>query len=169
MLQKICISLGGVACLPPYYLVLDYYINAIPEVFYAELHALPVLALAIILSKKTWNDYESVMRHIQTVLLILVTVYLIADAIQSATIMDALIIGVLSILSLLAGMRYQLKSYFFVGIGTLLFNVIYQTRPYWGNLPWWAYLLIAGILFISIASYNEWKKQRDGEGKLEKS
>ncbi|WP_339234202.1 hypothetical protein [Oceanobacillus sp. FSL W7-1281] len=168
MLQKICISLGGIACLPPYYLVLDHYINAIPEVLYAELHALPVLALAIILSKKTWNDYEPVMRHVQTVLLILVTVYLIADAIQSATIMDALIIGVLSIASLLAGMHYQLKSYFFVGIGTLLFNVIYQTRPYWGNLPWWAYLLIAGILFISIASYNEWKKQREGEGKLEK-
>ncbi|GGP07240.1 hypothetical protein [Oceanobacillus neutriphilus] len=168
MLQKIFITVGGVACLPPYYLVLDHYIYIIPEVIYAELQALPVLALAIILSKKTWHNYESLMRHIQTVLLIIVTVYLIADAIQSATILDALIIGILSIVSLLAGMRYQLKSYFFVGIGTLLFNVIYQTRPYWGNLPWWAYLLIAGILFISIASYNEWKKQREGEGKLEK-
>ncbi|WP_152655390.1 hypothetical protein [Oceanobacillus sp. CFH 90083] len=168
MLQKIFITLGGVACLPPYYLVLDHYIDTIPEVIYAELQGLPVLALAIIFTKKTWHEYKSLMRHIQTVLLILVTVYFIADAIQSATILDALIIGVLSIISLLAGMRYQLKSYFFVGIGTLLFNVIYQTRPYWGNLPWWAYLLIAGILFISIASYNEWKKQREGEGKLEK-
>ncbi|MCT1902151.1 hypothetical protein [Oceanobacillus sojae] len=168
MLQKIFITVGGVACLPPYYLVLDHYTDIIPEVIYAELQALPVLALAIILSQKTWQDYQSLMRHIQTALLIVVTVYLIADAIQSATILDALIIGILSIISLLAGMRYQLKSYFFVGIGTLLFNVIYQTRPYWGNLPWWAYLLIAGILFISIASYNEWKKQREGEGKLEK-
>ncbi|WP_420851777.1 hypothetical protein [Oceanobacillus jeddahense] len=168
MLQKLFVTIGGVACLAPYYLVLDYYISAIPEVLYAELQALPVLALAIILSKKTWHEYESLMRHVQTVLLIIVTVYLIADAMQSATIMDALIIGILSIVSLLAGMRYQLKSYFFVGIGTLLFNVIYQTRPYWGNLPWWAYLLIAGVLFISIASYNEWKKQQDGEGKIEK-
>ncbi|WP_339282859.1 hypothetical protein [Oceanobacillus sp. FSL K6-3682] len=168
MLQKIFITVGGIACLPPYYLVLDHYTDIIPEVIYAELQALPMLALAIILSRKTWQDYQSLMRHIQTALLIVVTVYLIADAIQSATILDALIIGILSIISLLAGMRYQLKSYFFVGIGTLLFNVIYQTRPYWGNLPWWAYLLIAGILFISIASYNEWKKQREGEGKLEK-
>ncbi len=168
MLRNVCITIGGVAWLAPYYLVLGHYSDAVPEVIYGELQALPILALAILLSKKTWHDYGALMRHIQTVLLIVVTVYLIADAIQSGTILDALIIGVLSIVSLLAGMHYQLKSYFFVGIGTLLFNVIYQTRPYWGNLPWWAYLLIAGILFIGIASYNEWKKQREGEGKLEK-
>ena len=64
-------------------------------------------------------------------------------------------------------MRYQIKDYFLVGIGTLLFNLIYQTRPFWGNLPWWAYLLFAGLLFITIASYNEWKKQQDDDGKFE--
>ncbi|MFD1065977.1 hypothetical protein [Oceanobacillus locisalsi] len=168
MPRKICITIGGLAWLAPYYLLLGHYSDAVPKVIYGELQALPILALAILLSKKTWHNHGALMRHIQTVLLIMITIYLIADAIQSGTILDALIIGILSIVSLLAGMHYQLKSYFFVGIGTLLFNVIYQTRPYWGNLPWWAYLLIAGILFIAIASYNEWKKQRDGEGKVEK-
>ncbi|WP_235182521.1 hypothetical protein [Gracilibacillus boraciitolerans] len=28
------------------------------------------------------------------------------------------------------------------------------------------YLLVAGIIFITIASYNEWSKQRESEGKL---
>ncbi|KRG09804.1 hypothetical protein ACA29_22110 [Lederbergia galactosidilytica] len=48
----------------------------------------------------------------------------------------------------------------------MLFNVMYQTRPYWGNMPWWGYLLIVGLLLITIASYNEWQKQRKSEGKL---
>lgn len=168
VLQKVLITLGAVTCLAPYYLILEEYINFIPELVHAELEALPILGLSIILTKKTWSHYGQWMRQIQTVLLIGVTVYLIADAMNSATIFDALIIGILSIISMLAGMHYQMKSYFFVGIGTLLFNVIYQTRPYWGNLPWWVYLLFAGILFIAIASYNEWKKQQDGEGRLEK-
>jgi len=44
-------------------------------------------------------------------------------------------------------------------------NVFLQTRPFWGALPWWAYLLIAGALLITVASYNEWHKQKTSKGK----
>jgi hypothetical protein len=66
----------------------------------------------------------------------------------------------LALVSIVAGMQLRTKSYFFVGIWVLLFNVMYQTKEYWGNMPWWGYLLIAGTTLIGIASYNEWNKQR---------
>lgn len=165
--KNIFLSLAAISLLTPYNLLLLEYIDRIPELLHAELRAFPMFLLVIVLTKKVWSRYQPFARQIETSSLILLTIYLVVDAIQSGTIWDALIIGILSIVSLLIGMRYQIKDYFFVGVGTLIFNLIYQTRPFWGNLPWWAYLLFAGLLFIAIASYNEWKKQQDSEGQLE--
>lgn len=166
--KKSLVTLAVICLLPIYYHILFEYISYINPLFHAELIALPVMFLSIAISKKVWNDYRSAMTNLQTVILAGITVYLVYDAIQSQTIWDALIIGTLSIVSLLAGMKFHIKSYLFTGLATLIFNVIYQTKPYWGNLPWWVYLLVAGITFISVASYNEWKKQRKAEGQFVK-
>lgn len=100
------------------------------------------------------------MNLIQLAILLIVATYLIIDALASNTIWDAIIIGTLSLISLIAGMFFRIKSYFFVGIGVLLLNLFIQTKPFWGNLPWWIYLILAGSTLIGIASYNEWQKQR---------
>ncbi|MGP4041793.1 hypothetical protein ACTWP4_18095 [Gracilibacillus sp. D59] len=168
LMQKVFITIGALCFLPAYYLVLQEYLAYISDLFHAELVVLPILLLSIVLASKTWRSYQNIMTHIQSVILVLITVYLVSDAIRSNTVWDALIVGILSLVALLTGMKFQIKSYFFVGLGTLLFNVIYQTKPFWGTMPWWGYLLIAGITLIAIASYNEWKKQKNSEGKLEK-
>ena len=62
-------------------------------------------------------------------------------------------------------MQYRIKSYFFVGIGVLLLNVLLQTRPYWGNFPWWGYLIIAGLTLIGFASFYELQKQKKDKDK----
>ncbi|WP_117168645.1 hypothetical protein [Paraliobacillus sediminis] len=166
--RKVIVTLGSISFLPTYYIILEEYIPFISELFHTELRIFPVLFLSIILSLKTWKNYKTVMSHVQTVSLLVVTIILVLDAISSNTVRDALIVGGLSLLSLVIGAQFQIKSYFFIGIGTLLFNLIYQTKPYWGNMPWWAYLLLAGFILIGIASYNEWKKQRKEEGKIAK-
>ncbi|GAB2554615.1 hypothetical protein [Gracilibacillus alcaliphilus] len=164
--KKTLVTLSCISLLPAYYIVLEEYLELITPLLHAEFKALPILLLSILLAVRTWRHKKNIMNHVQTVILIFITVYLINDAIQSSTVWDAIIIGTLSLASFLTGMKLQIKSYFFVGLGTLLFNVMYQTRPYWGNLPWWGYLLIVGVLLIAIASYNEWQKQRESEGKL---
>src|SRR5699024_2015912 len=52
ILEKVLITLGGIAFLPPYYLILNEYIHLIPELVHAELKALPALILAIIIINK---------------------------------------------------------------------------------------------------------------------
>jgi hypothetical protein len=102
------------------------------------------------------------MNRVQTVVLLLVTAVLVMDGLESNTLYDAIIIGVLSLLSIISGMQYRIKSYFFVGIGVLLLNVLLQTRPLWGNFPWWGYLVVAGLTLIGFAGFNELQKQKDG-------
>ena len=105
------------------------------------------------------------MSMIQLIVLLIVTAILVTDALNSNTIYDAIIVGCLSLASILSGMHYRIKAYFFVGIGVLLLNVLLQTKPYWGNFPWWGYLIIAGLTLIGFASTYELQKQKKDNDK----
>lgn len=158
--------LAGGYLLEPYYRMLDQL--TIPVLFERELYVLPFIALGIYLSRCLKGAYVTLLQRIQWGILIGVALLLVQDGLQSNTVYDAIIVGTLSLLSILAGTMLRIKSYFFVGSGVLLLNVVLQTRSYWGNLPWWAYLLLAGSLLISVASYNEWNKQKRSKGETPK-
>ncbi len=158
--------LAGGYLLEPYYQVLDQLL--VPVMFERELYVLPFIVLGIYLERCLKGAYSTLIQRIQWGILIGVALLLVQDGLQSNTVYDAIIVGTLSLLSILAGTMFRIKSYFFVGSGVLLLNVVLQTRPYWGNLPWWAYLLLAGSLLISVASYNEWNKQKRSKGETPK-
>ncbi|GEN52778.1 hypothetical protein [Halobacillus faecis] len=143
-----------------YLMIVAAHNDYIPDLIIAEIQTLPVLFVLLFVRKNIWSAAAETMNYVQFAALLFISGYLVLDAIQSHTIWDAWIIGGLSLTSMVAGMQLRIKSYFLIGMGVLIFNIIYQTRPYWGNLPWWVYLLIAGLVLIGIASYNEWQKQR---------
>ncbi|MFT8322471.1 MAG: hypothetical protein ABF649_16380, partial [Bacillus sp. (in: firmicutes)] len=144
--------------LQPYYSVIDQL--PIPLYFSKESIVLPWLLLVIISKKIVAKTYMPIINRIEWGVLILVASLLIMDALQTSTIMDALIIGSLSVLSVISGFYFKYKSYFFVGVTVLLLNVMLQTKSYWGSFPWWAYLLIAGSILILVASFYEMQKQK---------
>ncbi|WLD94213.1 hypothetical protein [Alkalihalobacillus sp. AL-G] len=155
-----------IACgylLQPYYAVLMN--SSVPQLFERELYVLPWVVLAIFLKKVSDQQYKVIVNRVQWAVLVIVSLLLVQDGMASSTVYDAIIVGTLSLASMLGGMAYRIKSFFFVGSGVLLLNVFLQTRPYWGNLPWWGYLLIAGSILIAVASYNEWHKQKTSDGK----
>ena len=86
---------------------------------------------------------------------------LIIDALEGNTLNDALIIGIISLVALIVGFIMKYKSFFLAGTGTILLNVYMNTNSLWGQMPWWFYLIIGGIVLIAAASFLEWKKQKD--------
>lgn len=167
--QLIIKTLALLSGLIIYYIVIGNF--SIHPLWTAELNTLPWILLTIVLSKKVWVQHKGIMKNLQLAVLLIVAAVLVSDALDSNTIYDAIIVGTLSITSLIAGMHYKIKSYFFVGAGVLLLNLMLQTRPFWGNLPWWFYLLIGGITLIGLASFYEWQKQRvdqDGNNLLQR-
>jgi hypothetical protein len=152
------IVLGGVYLLQPYYAVING-LNIHP-LWEREVQVLPFIILIIFIRRMLKGRYSQITKPIQWAVLIIVSLLLIQDGLASNTIYDAIIVGSLSLLSMIAGMFLQVKSYFFTGAGVLMLNVFLQTRPYWGNMPWWVYLLIAGFILITVASINEWHKQK---------
>ncbi|WP_409270167.1 hypothetical protein V1499_12045 [Neobacillus sp. SCS-31] len=154
--------LSGAYLLQPYYGVISKL--SIPVLLEREAYVLPFVALIIYLRKTLKGMYTQLTGKLQWAVLIIAAIALIQDGLESNTVYDALILGTLSLVSMLAGMFYRIKSYFITGAGVLLLNLFLQTRPLWGNLPWWGYLLAAGTLLIGIASYNEWRKQHPEKG-----
>lgn len=153
---------GGLYLLEPYYSTV--FNLAIPDLWEREIMVLPGLVAVIYLRYCFREKYRRLSSQLQWGMLVVISLLLVQDGLESNTIYDALILGTLSLVSMLAGIFLKVKSYFFVGAGVLLLNVFLQTRPLWGNLPWWAYLLISGSILIIVASYNEWHKQKIAKG-----
>jgi hypothetical protein len=153
---------AGAYLLVPYYTVLSEL--EVHPLWIREAILLPLIVLHVFLQFLLRGRWNQLMGYIQWGVLLVVSLLLVQDGLASSTVYDALILGSLSLISLLAGMWLRVKAYFFIGSGVLLLNVLLQTRPFWGNLPWWGYLLIVGTLLISVASFNEWNKQKVAKG-----
>lgn len=156
--QKIMTTIAGLSLLYPYYVLLGNL--QIPVVIQTELYTLPWLVLQIVLSKKIWSHHQKIMQKIQLALLMVIAIILLLDTLQSDTLSDALLLGGLALLSILVGLYSRTKSYFFVGSVVLMLNLFIQTEPFWGRLPWWAYLLMAGFILVVGASFYEWQRQK---------
>ncbi|WHX38629.1 hypothetical protein QNH36_13045 [Mesobacillus sp. AQ2] len=154
--------LAGAYLLVPYYTVIGQI--EVPALLEREVYVLPFVGLVIFMRRMFKKQNAKIIDYIQWAVLVIVSLLLIQDGLASNTVYDALILGSLSLVSMLVGMWLRVKSYFFVGAGVLLLNLFLQTRPFWGNLPWWGYLLIAGSILISVASFNEWNKQKGAKG-----
>lgn len=145
-----------------FFLLLPYYsyltLISIPSYITSELVVLPWLVI-MIGTKKILRNGKQMLAYIEWGVVGTIALILAIDGYLSHTIYDAIILGGLAVLSILSGFYFRYKSYFFVGIGVLVLNVLLQTRPYWGNFPWWVYLLMAGSILITIASVYEMQKQ----------
>ncbi|MQR96276.1 hypothetical protein [Fictibacillus phosphorivorans] len=156
--KRILQTCSSLLVLFSYYSLLDQF--EIPVIIQTELIVLPWILLSYVITRKMWGISEQIANLVQYVLLGVIGITLMIDAIDSYQVMDAIILGSLSFASIIYGFISKQKSYFFTGLIVLLLNVLVQTRPYWGNMPWWVYLLLTGIFLIGFASYNEFKKQK---------
>ncbi|MBT2718388.1 hypothetical protein [Bacillus sp. ISL-57] len=142
----------------PYWVIADQL--TIPPVLEEEVNILPLFIVSTTLLRKIFVKGK-ITQYIESGIVILLFLALIIDAMAGNTIYDALIIGTVSLAAMLFGFMMKYKSYFIAGTGTILFNVYMNTNSMWGEMPWWLYLIIGGGLLIAIASFFEWKKQKD--------
>ncbi len=78
---------------------------------------------------------------------------------------DALFIGVAAIVLVIVGFLTKWTRWFTLGVVSSALIVLNLTWSFWTSIAWWIYLLVAGILLISLAAANEWSRQR-GESLL---
>jgi hypothetical protein len=156
--KRVVCTITILSILVPYYRLLN--LLPITSLYGAELTVFPWLPLTIILSKKVWREYKASMMNIEYGVVIFVALFLFKDVLLYNNFADALIFGVLSLIAIIVGTQYKIKAYFLTGTAGLFLNVAIQTKGFWSSIPWWGYLLLAGIMLIVLASINEMKKHR---------
>ncbi|WP_129596467.1 hypothetical protein [Anaerophilus nitritogenes] len=154
--KKIMKTITLITLMIPYYRFLNNI--QIPKIIQRELDLLPWIGIQMVASCKIWTVYKSLMRKIEWGILVVISIILLTDIVIYDETKDALIFGVLSLISVIGGMQFKKKSYFFVGIGSLIINVLIKNQRLWANIPWWGYLLITGIVLITTASIHEMQK-----------
>src|SRR5690625_6126518 len=111
---------GGIAyLLQPYYALLGYL--EIPSLIEREVYVLPFVGLVLLIKRVATDEHKTTINNVQWGVLVIVSVLLMVDALASSTIYDALLLGSLALVSMLAGFILQMKSFFFVGFVVLLF------------------------------------------------
>lgn len=163
--KRIIISLGFISLLLPYHTIIGEYMDR-GTFYYSIAYYLPIIFISELIINKAWKNMRNQGYKVQFFIAAFIFFrLLIATGLDNTG--YSIIYGILAIISIIAGMQFKLRCYFFIGIAALVINVLIQTREFWGSLPWWAYLIISGSVLIGLASYNEWLKKN--EKKLMKS
>lgn len=156
--RNIYVAAAVMLSLYPYQVILDQLV--IPDILATEVHILPLFFIGTFILRKIINRGN--ITHIMEIIFVsLLFGILIIDALDGDTLNDALLIGTISLVAVIFGVIMKYKSFFLAGIWTILLNVYMNTNSFWGQMPWWFYLVIGGIVLIFTASFLEWKKQKD--------
>jgi hypothetical protein len=166
--RKIVLTLVAISLILPYYQVID---NLhVASILLTELRLLALIVVVTFLHKKVWTDtYKQIkiMNTITTIVIVFTAFVLLKDVAVDNYLADRLILGIVSVLAIIIGMQFKAKIYLFSGIMTLISNILIQTKQLWLSIPWWVYLLIAGLVLIGMASYNEIRKNKDKKTEAE--
>ena len=68
-------------------------------------------------------------------------------------------LGIISVLLIILGLLLKYKSFTYVGYVSLILVIIIQTIYLWSSMPWWVYLLLAGIVLVVLAAIKESKRK----------
>lgn len=135
-------------------------IVTIPSILITEWNCIPLIVLSLSISL-IWKEYPKIMECLPFYTVLLVSIVLSISAISSQELMDAfiLLIGLTSVL--IISFMIKRKKWFCFSTIELIVLTLYLTRSFWLSIAWWIYLLIVGLLMISIGATNEYLKMKN--------
>lgn len=112
------------------------------------------------IAKYIWRENKRFAENFASLVHIGVYFLLILDALSDETLFNTLIVLCTSITILFISFMNKKKRWFIISSAGLTGLTVYIMKDFFTSVGWWVYLLVAGILFISIASANEYFKSR---------
>lgn len=119
-----------------------------------------IIVLFGIAMKYIWRDNERFADESSKGIFMVSYVLLLIDALMNQTVANSIIVLCTSLAILLFAFRRRSKRWFLISAAGLAGLTLYTTKDFFTSLAWWLYLLIAGLLLITIASVNEYLKSK---------
>lgn len=132
------------------------------------------ITLAIIMAvgiayRYIWKNHPKASKISSDIIFVMAFAGLVYDALDFGNLSNTIFVLVVTAVILMISFATKSKTWFSVSSIALVVITVYATRKYLSSLDWWAYLFIAGITFIAIASLNEYLKKSGKTIKLKVS
>ena len=135
-------------------------IKELPELFKGEVIMLLILLDVFLIRNVIKPGKESTMRVIW---IVTVSVCLVIEGISAAAtgeILDLLITGIVSVAIFIYAFIAKDKSWFLLSVIAIIAIAVYLSATFWASKAWLVYLLVVGIILISMAAINEYGKRK---------
>ena len=110
--------------------------------------------------KKIWEDDEKVASEFSQAVYMAAFLLLIMDGLMNQSLTNSLIVLCTSLVLLIFSFVKKTRRWFLVSAAALLGLTLYITGDFLSAVAWWAYLLLAGVLLITVAAVTEYMRQR---------
>ena len=120
---------------------------------------LAIITLIGIAYRYIWKNNPRISKILSNIIFISSFAGLINDALYFQNLSNTIFVLAVTAVILIISFTTKSKTWFSVSSVALVTITVYATRKYFVTLDWWAYLFIAGVIFIAIASLNEYLKK----------
>lgn len=114
-----------------------------------------LFGIGIVLLGFIWYDKKKDVRVVQFILTCCLLVILLLNNLFGGELGNVLILGVVSVIMLLAAAMCNHREYVIAASVTLILIALYITRDFWLNIAWWVYLFVAGVAMVGFAVKKE--------------
>ena len=121
---------------------------------------LAIIALTGTAYKFIWKSHPSASKISSTFIYMLSFAGLIFDAVKFHTAGNTIFVLCITTGIMILSFMTKSKTWFTASSIALAFITVYSSRKYLMTMGWWAYLFMVGIILITIASANEYCKQK---------
>ena len=100
--------------------------------------------------------------NLRKVLFILFLSFILLFVIFREHIIFGIYVGLISLFLLIySSIKNNNKSIFIFSLVVFIINILYRLRSVWEQIPFWIYLLVAGIVIIVVATIKEIRKNNN--------
>lgn len=121
---------------------------------------LSIIAIFGFVVRKIWRRKPEFAESFSSGVYMLAYIMLLFDALANQTLFNTLIVLSVSLVIMLYSFMKKKKRWFISSAIGLTGLTLYITKDFLTEIDWWIYLLLAGILLISIATANEYFKEK---------
>ncbi len=115
-----------------------------------------------------WRENKRVSGNLSSSIYMFTYILLLFDGLINETSVNSLIVLVTSLAILIYSFITKKKRWFLTSAVGLTGLTLYIAKDFFAHIQWWVYLMLVGILLISIAAVNEYFKSK-GESVKEKA
>lgn len=120
------------------------------------LRFIPYIFYTYLFTNTITKKYSTLNLILEITISLLVFIILIFEGSIEVTVF----VGIISILMIILDALFKYNSLFIVGLTTLILNILFNLITYWSVIPVWIYLLIGGVILITIITVQEVRKNK---------